>query len=271
MIGIIFSSADTASINMFNHISKEHLFEEEESGKAFRKFTNGELNLYLTNTSLVDAEFVDSLSLERAYFLSKHKSSSGKTSFTTHSMGNWGKQASLGGKPSKLSVAAPSYLRSILLSLSALRIDGSIDKTYEATHHGPLLKTPSLFVEFGGSESAIENKEFARAIGELAYSKIINDIDSSPDVSKVVLGIGGSHYPEKFTKLALEKDYAFSHIMPKYAMADEEEDFSIFGEAAAKSGEELDLCVIDWKGVNSRMREKAIKKLEEMGLDYEKA
>ena len=273
MIGIICSSVDIASMNMFEFISNEYDFEENGGEKPYRRFTNEEVDLYLTDLPLIEADFVDDLCMDRAYFLSKHKSSSGKVSFTTHSTGNWGKGALFGGKPRKLSVAAPSYMRSILQSLFSLGLDRGVERTYEATHHGPLLRTPSLFIEFGGPESVIEDKGFAKALGKLAYSKIINDIDSIPDASKVVFGIGGSHYPERFTKLALEKDYAFSHIMPKHATADEdgEENLIMLEEAAAKSGEELDSCVIDWKGLNSEMRGKVIKCLEEMGLDYEKA
>jgi D-aminoacyl-tRNA deacylase len=35
---------------------------------------------------------------------------------------------------------------------------------------------------------------------------------------KTVLGIGGPHYSSKFTRMALEKEVAFGHMIPKYAV-----------------------------------------------------
>ena len=40
----------------------------------------------------------------------------------------------------------------------------SFEVTYEVTHHGPYLETPTLFIEIGSSEATWGDRDAARAI-----------------------------------------------------------------------------------------------------------
>ncbi len=191
-------------------------------------------------------------------FLSRHKSSKGVPSFTIHPLGNWAPSAEAGGKPRMLSVSAPWQMRNMLVQISKAN-ETDVAVTYEATHHGPLLETPSFFVEVGGSDE-ISDRHYGILSSAVAgyFSK------QQENVGKVAIAIGGTHYPEKFTKLALEGKYAFSHIMPRHSCTYAD----MLRMGIERSAPMAECAVIDWKGIAAPERETAIKKLGELGVDY---
>jgi D-aminoacyl-tRNA deacylase len=269
MIGIIYSALDEASSNMAMHLAKEHDFEEIEV-LGPKVFAGDGVRMYETRSQLIHAEFVDSLGLETAYFLSKHESEAHVPAFTTHSLGNWGPEAQFGGRPMELSYAAPVAMLAVLSNLT--RAGGVAARTYEATHHGPLLRTPSLFVEIGGTPEIIRSVECAARAAEAAYSAFAEQLSKESSFSKIAVGIGGGHYAEAFSRLATEKGYAFSHIMPKYAIAKEgaSTDFKMLEQCMVRTTHEPEVAVMDWKGLGAAARNEAIKKLNELGIDYER-
>ena len=269
MIGLIFDPNDEASNNIAKHIISTYGFEGQ--GNVFKSDSFKNVSIVKSDTSLLDAEFVDELGLEVAYMLSKHESSAGISSFTTHPTGNWGSEAKLGGKPHMLSEAAALQMLNVLRKVGeAMKKNmlSGLQLTYEATHHGPLLNTPSLFVEIGGNEQTIANKDLARILGD----SIMGSLDVEPDFSKVVLGIGSNHFPAKFTKLALEKGYAFSHMFPKYALYNQDGSCNVFmlKQAFEKSRPEPELACLEWSSYNSHERAEIIKILNEIGIEYER-
>jgi D-tyrosyl-tRNA(Tyr) deacylase len=256
MIGIIYSTNDPASVNIAEYIISRHGQENE----TFR--------LYKIDSELTGYDYADELGFETIFFLSKHRSAEGVASITTHATGNWNTKNELGGKPKSLSVAAPLQMLSFISMVNETKVE--IERTYEATHHGPLLKTPSLWVELGGDEEAIRNKEYAAIVADAAYESAMNG--NATEYERVAIGIGSNHYPEKFTRLALEKKYAFAHIMPRYAIYNDDgsENSDMLKQAMERSAERPDLAVIEWKGINASTREMIIKKLGDIGLDYER-
>ncbi|MDE1869882.1 MAG: hypothetical protein KGH71_02745 [Candidatus Micrarchaeota archaeon] len=264
MIGIISSTLDVASSNMAERLLENSGFEPHTvNGKE--GFRNGKLFLLRLNSPLISAE-IDSFGFEVAYFLSKHKSANNVPALTTHSLGNWTADAKIGGKPHELSVAAPVQMLGALRGISDIEVH--IEKTYEATHHGPLLKTPSLFVEIGGDDSMIQNRELARRLAESMYASLLQE----EDFEKCVIGIGSNHYPEKFTKLALQKGYAFSHIIPKHAILNEDgsDNLVMLEQAIGRSKSPIDSAVVDWKSINAAIKNRVVEELNRIGLDHEK-
>ncbi len=223
------------------------------------------------NGSLLEAEYLDDIGLHSVFFLSKHRSEKGVVSFTAHARGNWKDKAELGGNPKKLSVSDPAGMLSSLVELKEMS-NGLVNVVYEATHHGPLLNTPCCFVEFGGPESAIMSTRYAEILGNCVINVCNKLVDKAPNFRAVVIGVGGTHYPEKFTRLAIEKGYAFSHIMPKYSIINNsaQDNLDMLEQAKRASGIEPELAIIDWKSINSELRKNILKKLDDIGLDYEK-
>ncbi len=261
MIGLIFNEEDIASKNIANYLIKEYEFEETHAGV----FIKGKIQLMKSEKNLLYADFVDDLNFEIIYMLSEHVSAAGISSITTHATGNWSSEAKLGGKPYELSVAAPVEMLQVLVHASASKLrEKDLQITYEATHHGPLLKTPSMFVEIGGNEKAVGNQEYAALLGEA----LMKSIEANKEYSKIAIGIGGTHYPSTFSKLAVEKGIAFAHIMPKYALEKDGSNLFMLEQAAERSKPKPEVGIIDWHSFNSTERQKIIKKLNEIGLDY---
>jgi D-aminoacyl-tRNA deacylase len=267
MICIIGSTYDKVSSGIMQHIFESISIKNPEVGK---QYTSGSLMIYMHDGPLT--EF--SLEIPEAdvlCFVSKHSSAAQKGAITTHATGNWGSDALLGGKPRSLSMSAPLEMLAFLLTSSrAQRGSSEIDVTYEATHHGPLLSKSALFVELGGNNDVASSDHLHIQMAEAILESM--DEARSQEYKKVVIGISGTHYPSKFSKLAVEKNYAFSHILPKHHAFDEigGENLSLLRQAAEKTPIKVDSAVIEWKSFNSVSREKIIKALGEIGLDYER-
>ncbi len=269
MIGIVYSTRDPAGSNMAHRIISANGFKQVE-GHRYLKYEDSSIRMYEIEVPSYAAEFADGFICDALVFLSRHKSEAEVDAFTTHSLGNWRPSADFGGKPKQLSFASPVLMLSALRALS--KVSENVEKTYEATHHGPLLNTPSLFVEIGGSEKMVENKATAERLADAVFSAITSTQSGGVEFSKTVIGIGSNHYPEKFSRLALEKGYAFSHIMPKYAILNDDgsNNLDVVEQAVERSSPKPEAVVLDWKSLNSVMKEQTIKKLNEIGLDNEK-
>ena len=267
MIGIAYSDSDPVSKHSAEFIKKEYEFREERG-----RLIQDRIELLRIEGSLITADYLDKMGFNALLFMSRHHSSAGITSFTSHSLGNWTNEASLGGMPRKLSTSSPALMLACMRNLSEMAPEGT-NKVYEATHHGPLLDTPCTFIEFGGSEATIGERESAEILGQASISAAHAIADNYQDYSHAVIGIGGNHYPSKFTRLALEKGYAFGHIMPSHAFIKDDSAWNtdMIEAAVKRSDQEIELAVIDWKSLGSEPRSAIINKLEELGIDYERA
>ncbi|MEM3841085.1 MAG: D-aminoacyl-tRNA deacylase [Candidatus Micrarchaeaceae archaeon] len=215
-----------------------------------------------SNVKNINAEFIDKFGkADCAIFLSAHSSSKGVESFTAHSEGNWSSEASLGGVGKRLSMAAPLYM--LAIAKAAYNAVGNTPGfVLEATHHGPLLDTPSVFLEFGGSEKAKTIREKAEVLADISLGANAPEME----YSKIVIGIGGPHYAYKFTKLELSKGYAFAHILPKHYCSE----VDMLGQAFDMSKPRPESAVIEWKSIKAETRNSIIRRLEDSGVDYEK-
>ena len=269
MIGILYSSIDIASKNAIEYMIREHGLEEKRRN-GLECFTDGKVLAYRVGHELVHTDVADTLGLDIVCFASRHRSAAGRAAFTTHSLGNWSSEARFGGMPKQLATSAPAAMLSVMEGFSKSGI--GIEKTYEATHHGPLTKIPALFAEFGGNEDTIQSVEVARNFAEGLYSTISRINEGKIDYAKAVIGVGGTHYPEKFSRLAMEKRYAFGHIMPRHAIINNDgtDNIEMLGQAVERSNAKVDTAVIEWKSMNAATRDKVIKRIDEMGIGYER-
>ncbi|MGC8478425.1 MAG: D-aminoacyl-tRNA deacylase [Candidatus Micrarchaeia archaeon] len=259
---IAYSIQDPTSVIIARRLFEILSFEETSIENGMRRFNSSYANAIELNIPNISAEFLDSVGAKYIVFLSRHSSAKGIPSFTTHAEGNWSTTSDLGGKPHMLSVASPESMLALLKGLE-MHNTYKIEVTYEATHHGPLLSTPSMFVEIGGSEETLAEERFASVVAESVADLLAEK--PSQEYSKVVLGIGSNHYPRKFSSLALEKGYAFSHIMPRYYTSE----VKMLGQAVSRSTIEPEAAVIEWKSINSVERNMILKELENLGIDYE--
>lgn len=257
---LVYSRGNGVSRFIAGHMISDFGFGEEKKEGNVYVSSKGHVRMVGLETELIRSEFLDSEFQEDCFvFLSPHSSSKGIVSFTVHSEGNWNEDTAAGGKPRFLSMASPLRMRSVLMNLSSNNTYG-VDVKYEATHHGPALDTPSFFVEIGGPAEI-------KDIDKLSFivAKSVNQmLESDASCDSVSLGIGGGHYPIKFTKLALRESVAFSHIMPKYHASE----VGMIEQALKRSDVVPKNATIEWKSIKREERESIIGKLEEIGMDY---
>ncbi len=142
-----------------------------------------------------------------------HKSAKKVPSLTVHPTGNF-HTADIGGLPETLQETNPVINAEILERLKKYAPE-CFEVTYEATHHGPTnIGAPLCFVELGSSE-----KEWGDKKGINAVASAVEDFIKNPKTKnwKNAIGIGGTHYPERFTRRTLNEGIAFGHIIPAHA------------------------------------------------------
>ncbi|HXW94829.1 MAG TPA: D-aminoacyl-tRNA deacylase [Nitrososphaerales archaeon] len=195
-------------------------------------------------------------------FLSRHSAESGIASLTAHTTGNFSTDAKFGGAGKELGRADPSLLKNYLIALWRHR--GEVKEyeiTMEATHHGPTaLQKPVLFVELGSSEKYWGDRGAAFVVGRA----LMESLQEKMIWSKAAIGFGGTHYPEKFTKLLIEGDMAFAFVAPKYAL--EHVDEKMFGQMIQRSTAPVRYAVLDWKGLGPH-KERIVSLVRQYGLE----
>jgi D-aminoacyl-tRNA deacylase len=143
-------------------------------------------------------------------YLSKHRSESRTASLTVHPIGN-PKGAEFGGQPGTLVPAAPRWMTAALRRLRTEARGLPYEVTFEATHHGPYLETPTFYIEQGSTE-----KEWGDAEASAAIARTL--LDLSPADVPVAIGLGGGHYVPRHSDVAVARRVAFGHLLPTHAL-----------------------------------------------------
>ncbi|HVO85709.1 MAG TPA: D-aminoacyl-tRNA deacylase, partial [Candidatus Eisenbacteria bacterium] len=81
-------------------------------------------------------------------------------------------------------------------------------------------------------------------------------------------GIGGTHYNAKFTRMAVQSDVAFGHMIPKYAIASIDE--TMLKQCVERTYERVDHAFLDWKGIRGEDKPRLVAMLDKIGLSFEK-
>jgi len=273
MILIVASGRDMASLNITRQIlNQSNLKETTEAfqgariyagrvnGRNVRLVTLGEETIYAQN--LMDS-FADP---KLVVFISRHSSVSGTPTLSVHTPGNLG-EAELGGLPRRVSVSPANAMRDALKAMVQFKEEMRLDYevSYECTHHGPSLDVPTMFAELGSSPKQWSDLKAAEAVAHATMKAISNFGESK---ATAVLGIGGPHYSEKFTRLALENGIAFGHIISKHAIPSI--DAEVLKQCVEKTVEKVEFAVLDWKGIKGEQKSRLVGMLEEIGVSFEK-
>ncbi len=208
-ICIIRSSVDQASVNIINSLIDIVEVEKEDDnlwrGQNFFIYSIEDMHIY---HDFIDEEMRNmGLNPEIVIFASRHRSETGMECLTVHPIGNYAK-AELGGREEL--VPAPAH--EMFIALGQL-LESGYRSSYEVTHHGPYLETPSFFIEIGSSEKEWVDKNKGRAVAG-AVAHLLKNGDR--DHEKTAISIGGGHYAPGQTDLA-SKEIAFGHMLPRYA------------------------------------------------------
>jgi D-aminoacyl-tRNA deacylase len=273
MILIVASNKDVAGKNIAKHVLKNYPFAKtiqtfQESPIYTAQINEKHINLIRLKKETVYAQnLLDSFpDPELLVFLSRHSSQSGTPTLSVHTPGNFA-EAKLGGLPRTLSVCPAAAMSNALKSLHQFKMEMDLDYevSYECTHHGPSLNVPTMFVELGSSPQQWSDAKAAEAVAKAAVQAIAN---FSAPKEPAALGIGGTHYNQKFTKMALNDEALFGHMIPKYALP--ELDVEILHQCVNRTLEKIDQAILDWKGIKSQDKTKLLKMLEALELPHQK-
>ncbi len=228
-------------------------------------------DIYITDEKVIYDENIDKFKIDEYDFIifaSMHQSEKGEPSLTVHAPGNWF-EAKFGGEGKKVCYSSALFFKHIFETLNCVSKKYDLDKKYqitmEATHHGPLMVKPCLFIEIGSKDLEWEDRRAGFVI-----AKTISDAIETFKPSKyreIAIGIGGPHYCPNFNKIQEKSNIALSHIIPSYISPITEQ---MIKEAIEKTEEELDFAVIDWKAFNSEERQKIIDILNKNYISWKK-
>jgi len=191
-------------------------------------------------------------------FATTHRSVKGVQSLAIHFPGNFGK-ADLGGKERELCIAPASLLKNLYLAMKK-RYSGEV--TMEATHHGPFLKKPTLFIEIGSSEENWKDLVLGNIIADALKEGL-----KKRTVYKTIVILGGGHYSLEVNKILSNTAYAVGHFCPKHALHSLDEEMLL--QMYKRNLEKIECFALDWKGMGSE-KQRLIALLEKLKLPYKK-
>jgi len=270
MILIVASTEDVAGMNIaqriIDHYNFERLSETFHKNPVYsKKVQSHEVKMLFINEEIVKTQFItDFFTPQLLVFVSRHSSISGIPTLSVHTPGNLA-EAELGGLPRKVSISPASAMKDALLEMSRLKEEMKLDYkvSYECTHHGPSLNVPTMFAELGSSPEQWKDVKAAEAVAHSVMATV-----SKRSSYPAALGIGGPHYNEKFTRIALSTPTAFGHIIPKYAIP--KVDAEIIKQCVERTMETVESAILDWKGIKGTDKGKLISTLNKIGVPTEK-
>ena len=177
-------------------------------------------------------------SVDEVLVLSKHASVSEVPALTLHAIGvpgetPHGERARSGGIKGQ---AVPPSRRfgDMFRTMRKIAIEASLDKEYditlEATHHGPLLDSPALYLEIGSDEERWTDSRAAQVWAQtisicLGMSKDAQQREWSGE-GDVMIGLGGGHYAPRHKAVISETEVWVGHILANYAIVFEDQNGS---------------------------------------------
>ena len=217
MLLVVASAADEASLNIRDRLLESGSWTEVgafDGSPAWRRgdrllVTIREHHLFVDD---IDRKVGSALTAkpDAVVYVSKHRAASGQDSLTVHPIGNW-QSAEFGGRPGEVVPASPGLMTDALRRVAAAASTIGFPATFEATHHGPYLETPTFYVEVGTSPASWQD---SRAAAILARAVLAVSDPGDP----VALGVGGGHYVPRITEVALARRIAFGHLVPSHAL-----------------------------------------------------
>ncbi len=237
----------------------------DENPVYLKRLQDSEVRMLSIKEDLINSQFItDFFSPQLLIFISRHSSTSGIPTLSVHTPGNLG-AARFGGIPNRVSVSPASAMKDALVEMARIKekLELAYAVSYEATHHGPSLDVPTMFVEVGSSPDQWGDERAAEAVAHAAMTAA-----SKESRYPVALGIGGPHYNAKFTQIALTKDTAFGHMIPKYAVS--RVDLQIVNQCIERTTEKVDSVILDWKGIRGADKKKLKTILGEIDVSVER-
>ena len=211
------------------------------------------------DTPAVSADWLDDR-FDSYIFLSRHASASGRLALTCHSTGNFG-PAQGGGRDSEVAPPHPAFQRQYMRNLHERRDQfPGFDITVEATHHGPTaLSRPSVFVEVGTGPEQWTDESLCSRVAQVVVDTLA---DGVPDAAYGFC-LGGTHYPEAFTRELLEGARALGTVVPRRALPLLDDGLL---DHVIQRNRGASCAMLDWSGMGPE-KGRVLEMLEKRGIE----
>lgn len=218
---IVTSAEDVASMNIRDKLLNLTSWKESGNFEDSPILRHGNHDMVLIQDIHLHREHLDR-DVEKAtgnrydtfIFASRHRSESGLRTLTVHALGNYG-NADFGGQPGRLVPTNPRLMTQALLLLKKHGANMGFGISFETTHHGPYLETPTFFIEIGSGPDAWPEPEPAKAI-----ARVLLELDNENITGNDAIGIGfgGGHYAPRHTDVVERMKISMGHMVPDYAL-----------------------------------------------------
>jgi len=219
---IVSSKEDDASQNILDHLLDNNWkkVDDWKDNPVYKKdddyiATVNRHHIYVDDIDRKIENLLD-IKINEVVFISKHSSEAGIHSLTVHPIGNVG-EAKFGGKENKLVPSAPRQMTAALRTLwketRDQDLENEYDVSFEATHHGPYLETPTYYIEIGSDKESWNDERAGQVIADT-----VKKAEEKYRDDDVVICIGGGHYAPRYTDLARSKAVSVGHMIPGWGM-----------------------------------------------------
>ncbi|KAJ9568337.1 hypothetical protein OSB04_004303 [Centaurea solstitialis] len=170
--------------------------------------------------------------VDEVIFLSRHTAASNRPALTIHPIGvphlREDEVPAAGGKPgwaAPPNVRMGPWLRLLKVIAESHNLTPEFEVTLEATHHGPVIDSPTMFVEIGSTEEYWKRQDAAQAIALLVWKGLgldggipVGDWSRHNGKKKILLGVGGGHYVPRHMDIVLKDDVWVGHLLSGYSL-----------------------------------------------------
>lgn len=218
---IITSAEDVASMNIRDKLLSMAEWVPSGEFEGSPVLRHGDYEMVLINDIHLHRELLDrdiEKAVGRRYdtliFASRHRSESGLRTLTVHALGNYG-SADFGGRAGQLVPTSPKLMTQALLLLKKHGAGLGFGVSFETTHHGPYLETPTFFIEIGSGPDAWPEPEPAKAIARVLLELDRENITGDDAIG---IGFGGGHYAPRHTDVVERMKISMGHMVPDHAL-----------------------------------------------------
>ncbi len=236
---LLASRADSASVNLHRAVLALGSWSnaEDYSHGILHRHNEKEVHLLLIEQLHIHADALDKLHekncdviVEEVLVLSRHSSKSGIPSLSVHTIGVPGEvphgEPAFAGGLKGLAVPPSPRFSVLFKKLQEETIESGLadefDVTLETTHHGPVLSSPTLYLEIGSTEN-----EWDRQDASYVWAKVLSDVlglaggkemGCWPGHGDVMIGFGGGHYAPRHTAVINQGNFWMGHLLANYAL-----------------------------------------------------
>ncbi|XP_039142527.1 D-aminoacyl-tRNA deacylase [Dioscorea cayenensis subsp. rotundata] len=206
---------------------------------GIESYVNGDVRMVKHSSSIVAEDDLDRRweafagePVAETIFLSRHTAVSSRPALTVHPIGvphlKDGDVLVAGGKPGWAGLPNPRigpWLRLLKKIAERQGLVPEFEVTLEATHHGPVVSTPTMFVEIGSTKECWGRQDAAQAIALLLWEGLglgggdgVGNWHRNNDNQKVLLGLGGGHYVPRHMDIILKDGAWVGHLLSGYSL-----------------------------------------------------